>query len=106
MRGVLVLVCPSAPSGTARTLPPITVMNARRFISRRSLDDLVRPDEYRLRDRETECLGGPQIDDQIEFRGLLDRQIAGLGTFEHFVDVKGQALVKRWLVRPIGHEAA
>src|SRR5262245_12380488 len=71
-----------------------------------SLDDLVGPDEDGLGDREPESLGSPQIDDQIEFRGLLDRQITGLGTFENFVDVKGQALVKQSLVRPIGHEAA
>src|SRR5215470_4401110 len=72
----------------------------------RLLDELVGADEDGLRDREPESLGSPQIDDQIEFRGLLDRQITGLGTFENFVDVKGQALVKQWLVRPIGHEAA
>jgi hypothetical protein len=36
------------------------------------LYDFVRPQQYRLRDREAEGLGGLEVDDQLELRGLLD----------------------------------
>jgi len=37
-----------------------------------------------LRHGEAEHLGGLQIDDQLEFGRLLDRQIGGLGTLRIF----------------------
>src|SRR5216683_2561471 len=46
------------------------------------LDDLVGAGEDRWRDGEAESLGGREIDDQLECRRLLDRQISRLGTFE------------------------
>jgi len=46
----------------------------------RLLDDLVRPLQQRLRDRQTECFGGLQIDDQLELRPLYG-QVGGLRTF-------------------------
>jgi 7-cyano-7-deazaguanine synthase len=47
------------------------------------LNDLIRPRQHRLRDRETERLGGLEVDDQLELRRLLDGQVAGLGTLEN-----------------------
>jgi len=38
------------------------------------LDDLVRSQEHRLRDREPEGLGGLEVDDQFELGRLLDRE--------------------------------
>src|SRR6516164_1664574 len=32
---------------------------------------------------QTECPRGPEIDDQLEFRGLYDRQVGGLFTLEN-----------------------
>ena len=49
-----------------------------------SLDGLVGTRKQRLRHGEAEHLGGLQIDDQLEFGRLLDRQIGGLGTLRIF----------------------
>jgi hypothetical protein len=37
------------------------------------LDDLIRPQQQRGRDREAERLGRFEVDDQLKFRGVLDR---------------------------------
>ena len=41
----------------------------------------------RWRHIEAERLGGLEIDDQLDFRGLLDREVAGLCSLENLVDV-------------------
>ena len=38
-------------------------------------DHLIRPRQQRRRDREAEGLGGLEVDDQLELRGLFDRKI-------------------------------
>jgi len=45
---------------------------------RPSLDHLIRPLQERRRDREAESLGGLRL----EFVGLLDGQVSGLGALE------------------------
>jgi hypothetical protein len=45
-----------------------------------SFDDLISPKEERRRDRQTDRLGGLEVDDQLEFGRLLDRQITRRGT--------------------------
>src|SRR5499427_3127974 len=54
-------------------------------------DHLVGEDVELRRDRHAERVGGLAIDHQVEFRRLLDRQVAGLGAFEDLVDVRGGA---------------
>src|SRR5438093_93421 len=63
----------------------------RRMRAGPSLDQLVRPEQHRPRDRQAERLGGLQVDHQLELRGLLDREIAGLGALEDLVHIDGGA---------------
>jgi hypothetical protein len=56
-----------------------------------SLDDFVGGGQQRRRNGEAEGFGGLQIDDQLETRGLLDRQIAGLCAFQDVVDIADRA---------------
>ena len=49
----------------------------------RLLDDLVGAGEDRGRDGQAERRGGFEIDDQLEGRRLLDRQIGGLDALEN-----------------------
>src|SRR2546426_5935208 len=79
---------------------------AQRRTSTPLFDHLVRPEQDRLRDREAERLGGLEVDHELELCRLLDRQVAGLGAFEDFVNVGGRTAVQRGNVRAIGHEPA
>jgi hypothetical protein len=50
-------------------------------------DYLVGTGEERLGDREADCLGGPEIDDQLDFRRLLDREVGGFLSLENSADI-------------------
>jgi hypothetical protein len=52
-----------------------------------SLDHFIRRGQQRWRHGEAQGFGGLEIDDQLETRRLLDRQIAGLGAFQDLVDI-------------------
>ena len=67
---------------------------------------MVRTRQHRLRDRQPQRLGGLEVDDQLEFGGLLDGQIRGFGSSENLVHVAGRTAVQIAKVRPIGHEAS
>src|SRR4030095_15437934 len=54
-----------------------------------SLDHLIRPQQERRRDRETESPGGLEVDDELELRGLLNGQLPGFGALEDLVDEAG-----------------
>ena len=51
------------------------------------LNHFIRPQQHRGRDRQAERFRGLQIDHQLEIRGLLDRQVGGLGPLEEFPGV-------------------
>src|SRR5512132_2329657 len=71
----------SASKGRAGlTLEPFSWMN-----------DLIRPPQQRWRDGQAEGFGGLEVDDKLELRWLLDRQIAWLGALEDFVNKHGCA---------------
>jgi hypothetical protein len=50
-----------------------------------SSDHPIRPRQHIWRYRHADLLGSLEIDHQLEFRGLLDRQIGGLGSLQDFV---------------------
>jgi hypothetical protein len=52
-----------------------------------SLDHLVGEQLHRIGHGETECIGGLQVDHQLELCRLHDRQIGRLGAFEDAADV-------------------
>ena len=45
------------------------------------LDHLVRLEQQRLRNRQSQCLSGLHVDDEIEFRRALDWKFRRLGAF-------------------------
>src|SRR4029453_918890 len=67
---------------------------------------LVRPPQYRRRNRQPERLGGLQIDDELELGGLFDGKISGLGAFQNPVNVEGSTPYDTGEVHPVSHEAA
>src|SRR5215471_21097909 len=71
-----------------------------------SLDDVIGSEQQRLRDGETDLLGRLEIDDELELRRLLDRNIAGLGTFQNLVHIHGGAPVQVGNVHAVRHKNA
>jgi hypothetical protein len=65
------------------------------------LDHLIRPQQERRRDRESEGLGGPEVDHQLELRRLLDRELSGIGALQEFVYEKGRTSVELGKVRAV-----
>src|SRR5438105_5017653 len=70
-----------------------------------SLDHLVRAQQDRLRDRETKGLRGLKVDHQVELRGLLDRQIGGLRSFEDLVHIGRRTTKQRDIARRIRQQS-
>jgi hypothetical protein len=74
----------SGPRGAASKLR--TTLNAR------LLDDLVRAQQQRLRNRQSKCFGGFEVDDQLQLGRLLDREVGGFRTLDDFLYVFCSAL--------------
>src|SRR5262249_19358771 len=58
-------------------------------VSSRSINYLIRPQEQRLRNRQTDRLRGVEIDAQLELGGLLDREVGWLRALEDLIDEDG-----------------
>jgi hypothetical protein len=58
---------------------------------KRLFDDLVGAGDKRPRKCQTKFLGGPEVDDQVEFGRLLDRKIGRLRALEDAVNIVGAA---------------
>src|SRR5215467_4526799 len=57
----------------------------------RLLDHFIRPREQRRGNRQTERLGGLEVDDELELLGPLDRHIPGLGSVQDLPDDDSRA---------------
>src|SRR5215471_13799253 len=58
-----------------------------------SFDHLVRSVQQRLRNRHADLLRRFEINYQLEFCRLLNREISRLGTLENLVNIRGSAAV-------------
>jgi hypothetical protein len=67
------------------------------------LDDLIRPQQYCLRDRQAERLRRLEVDRQLELRRLLNGQVGRLGALEDLVDVGCGAATQVGKAGSVGH---
>ena len=63
----------SAMSGSSGSGPPVSIADSRSP----SADHLARAQQDRLGDRDAECLGGLEVDNEFEMRRLLNRRSPG-----------------------------
>src|SRR5437660_11305216 len=71
-----------------------------------SLDDLIRPEQERLRNRQPEGLGGFEVDDQLELLRPLDRQLGGLRTVQDLRNEDARPAKGLSETGPVGQQAA
>src|SRR5438128_9673344 len=69
-------------------------------------DHLVGAAEQRDREREPQGLGGFEIDNQFDFRGLLHREVAWLLAFENSTDVNAHLSIGVYKTGSVAHQAA
>ena len=69
-------------------------------------DHLGRLEEEGWGDGEAEGLRGPEVDDKLEGRGLLHRQLGGGGSLEDLIHVGGGAAEEVGQVHAVGHQAS
>src|SRR5882762_7073894 len=70
-----------------------------------SLDHLIRSQQQRRRDGEADGLGRLEVDDQLELRRLLDREIPRLRALEDLVDEESRAPEEIRVVRAVTDES-
>src|SRR5215813_12396713 len=71
-----------------------------------SFNNLIRPQQHRLWNRQPKCLRGLEVDHQLKLGRLLDWDVAGLRAFQDFVDERRGSPVQIGNTGPIGHETA
>src|SRR5436305_12417272 len=70
------------------------------------LDHLVRNGEHPRRDSEAECLGGVEVDHELEFGGPGDRQVARLLALENPPSVDADLAIGIGKAGSVAHQAA
>src|SRR5437870_754166 len=85
---------------------PVSSSRVGRTPVHNSFDDLIGASKDRLRYGEAECLGGLEIDDQLEFGRLLDWQVGRFGAFEDLSDVTAGLTIRRHQVRSVADQTA
>ena len=71
----------------------------------RLFDHLIRPYQHVRRNRQTDLLRRLQVNHHLEFHGLLDGKIGGLGALEDSVDEAGRLAAEVQVVDAIRDEA-
>src|SRR4051812_27644618 len=71
----------------------------------KSFYDPIRPLQYSDWDRQTKFFCCFEVNDELELRCLLHRQISRLGAFQYLIHVNSRLPVEVSEVRPIGHES-
>src|SRR5215510_8344868 len=74
------------------------------FVTLPLLEHLIRQDEERRGKGDPERLGCLEVEDQLEFHGLLYREVRWLGPLQDFVHVDGNTPDGLNAVWPIGHQ--
>src|SRR5438094_1074538 len=67
-------------------------------------DDLIRPQQQRLWNRQPKSLRGLEVDDEFELGWLLDGKVGGLRALEDLVHIDRRTSIEVTILRPIRHE--
>jgi len=80
----------------------------RRIAAMRSagLDQVIGASEKRLRQRDPDGGRGLQVDCQVQFRRLFNRDVARGGALENFVHLDHGPATEVVKIRPVGHQKA
>src|SRR5262245_13008052 len=102
-RSIRWMICPRFSAnlycGNSRKRPLASHPGSRALL----LDHLVDAQQERLGDGQAECLGGREVDDEIELGGLLDREVARLCPAQNLVDIVASAAEQVRIVCSVGH---
>jgi len=82
-------------SGSSGSGPPVSIADSRSP----SADHLARAQQDRLGDRDAECLGGLEVDNEFEMRRLLNRPVSPL---EDLIKVPRGSAQQIFPVRALG----
>src|SRR4030095_14785538 len=85
---------------------PVWHVDAARGPSTPSFDHLVSAQQDPSRQLDSNRFGGLEVDDELKFRRLLDRQIASLRTFENFGYVISGPAIHQHEIDPVRHQPA